>query len=187
MFINPFGLKNTWKLSVLSFYLCLTWFLSFSVPSLNAPKQLMVTHFLRYIEKFVSFLMETRLWRQDLNTHCDNQEYKIGWHMTCWVTLHCVKKNCRMTLNEHVGCICHTAFKLNFQIYLMATQQPGFGFALPWLLSLYLFTQNRHLSLTLPKCLKILTTVWLPGVETIDKNNNRWNVLTVNSWETHLI
>lgn len=121
MFINPFGLKNTWKLSVLSFYLCRTWFLSFSVPSLNAPKQLMVTHFLRYIEKFVSFLMETRLWRQDLNTHCDNQEYKIGWHMTCWVTLHCVKKNCRMTLNEHVGCICHTAFKLNFQIYLMAT------------------------------------------------------------------
>lgn len=41
--------------------------------------------------------------------------------MTCWVTLHCVKKNCRMTLNEHVGCICHTAFKLNFQMYLMAT------------------------------------------------------------------
>lgn len=78
MFINPFGLKNTRKLSVLSFYLCRTWFLSFSVPSLNAPKQLMETNFLRYMEKFVSFLMETRLWRQDLNTHCDS-------HFTlCW-------------------------------------------------------------------------------------------------------
>lgn len=117
---------------------------------------------------------------------------KIGQHMTCWLTLHCVKKKSFKTtwiLIEINTWAVFVTQHLKSTFWFIWWRHSSQSLVLPYLdfYHFYLFTQNHDLSLTLPKRLKILTMVGLPGVETIDKNNNKWNVLTVNSWETHLI